>query len=384
MKSINRISALAAKSAITLKESRWGEIMLLRTMVIALIMAFPATAFQTQGGGSGGIVFKETLSITREGWFPSRILLDGKGNIYVVSGREKTFFGFDPKGEEISRRQIPKGQGPGEFDGFDPVFSAGGQLYAADWSQRRLTILDRDFKVVEIRKMPLYGDLFQMDSAGRQYFLAYQASKARERNRVVLTKCSPLGKILKEIASYEWGPRRRADGAYEDDLYRTHLKYALDPRDALYYAFSNKYEISVLSPEGDSVRTITRDVKPRKVEQADTDRLLPDPSKSPYKYLVPDRVPAIAGLFPLKDGRLLVVTFEKTGEAKSLAGDLFDDSGRFLATIRVPKYYHWDFLLAPQKSWATVQGDDFYTIESDASEEIFRVKRYRIFLDERR
>ena len=187
--------------------------MILRTMVIGLIMASLATASHTPAGGSKGIAFKETLSITREGWFPYRVMIDGKGNIYVLSGREKTFFAFDPTGEEISRRQIPKGQGPGEFDSFDPVFSPSGQIYAADWSQRRLTILDRDFKVVEIRKMPLYGDLFQMDSAGRQYFLAYQASKAKERNRVALTQCSPAGKIMKEIAAYEWGPRRRGDGS---------------------------------------------------------------------------------------------------------------------------------------------------------------------------
>ena len=60
------------------------------------------------------------------------------------------------------RRQFPKGQGPGEFDSFDPVFSPDGRLFAADWSQRRLTILDLDFKVVQIEKMGLYGDEFQM------------------------------------------------------------------------------------------------------------------------------------------------------------------------------------------------------------------------------
>ena len=79
--------------------------------------------------------------------------------------------------------------------------------------------------------MALYGDIFQMDSEGRQYFLAYQASKAKERNRVALTQCSPSGKMVKEMAAYEWGPRRRGDGIYEDDLFRTQLKYALDDRD---------------------------------------------------------------------------------------------------------------------------------------------------------
>ena len=80
------------------------------------------------------IAFKETLSITREDWFPFRLIIDGKGNFFVTSGREKTFIIFDAAGKEIARRQIPKGQGPGEFDGFDPVFSSEWTLiYAADW-----------------------------------------------------------------------------------------------------------------------------------------------------------------------------------------------------------------------------------------------------------
>jgi hypothetical protein len=325
------------------------------------------------------VTFKETLSITQEDWFPFRIVVDPKGNICVLSGKERTFIVFDPTGRELSRRQIPKGQGPGEFDSFDPVFSPDGRLFAADWSQRRLSVLDQDFKVVTIEKMALYGDEFRMDSKGRRYVLAYQASRARERNRVALTKCSPAGEILKEIASYEWGPRRRGDGTYEDDLYRKQLKVALDSQDNVVYAFSDTYEVFVVSPSGDLVRTIARDVRPRKVEKQDTDRLLPDPSKkSPYTYLIPERVPAIADLFPLNDGRLLVVTFEKAADEASLVGDLFDESGRFLSTVPVPKFFQWDFLLAPQKSKALVRGDEFYTVESDADEETFWVKRYRL------
>ena len=353
--------------------------MICRAIVMGTVIASIVSVSAGTPGGQTAIAFKETLSITQDDWLPYQIIIDPRGNIYVLSGRERTLLGFDPAGREIFRRQFPKGQGPGEFDSLDPVFSQDGRLYAADWSQRRLTVLDTDFKVVQIEKMKLYGSQFQMDSRGQRYFLAYQASKAPERNRVVLTKCAPSGDILKEISGYDWGPRRVAGGLYEDDLYRTQIKYALDLEDNVVYAASDKYEISVISPSGDPVRTVTKDLKPRKVAREDLDRLLPDPAKkSPYKYLVPDRVPAIAGLFPLKDGHLLVVTFEKIDGESSLAGDLFDVNGRFLATVRVPKYYQWDFLMAPMKSKALAWNDGFYTIESDADEERFWVKRYQL------
>jgi len=324
--------------------------------------------------------FKEDLRLTQADWFPYRLNVDAEGNICVLSGKEQTFIVFDPSGRERSRRQIAKGQGPGEFSDFEFVFDKSGRLFAADWAQRRLTVFDKEFRVEKIEKLNLYGDQFLMDTKGQRYFLAYQVlEKTRERNRVVLTRCAPSGKILKEIASYEWGPRRRGDGTYEDDLYRIQLKYALDPQDNVYYAFSNKYEVFIVSPEGDPVRTIRKDAKTRKVTKEDIDRLIPPSSKkSPYKYIIPEHVPSIAGLFPLKNNYLLVVTFEKAGQDMALAGDLFDGGGRLVATVPVPKYYNWDFLLAPMKSRALVNGDYFYTIEADADEENFWVKRYKI------
>ena len=356
-----------------------------KTFCFLMIIAFSFLDFawlstDQKQGISRAIAFKEDLRLTQADWLPYRLNVDAEGNIYVLSGKEQTFIVFDPSGRERSRRQIAKGQGPGEFSDFEFVFDKSGRLFAADWAQRRLTVFDKNFRIEKIEKLNLYGDQFLMDSKGQRYFLAYQIlEKTRERNRVVLTRCGPNGKILKEIASYEWGPRRRGDGTYETDLYRIQLKYALDPQDNVYYAFSNKYEVFVVSPDGDPVRTIKKDGKTRKVTKEDIDPLLPSSSsKSPYKYIIPERVPSIAGIFPLKDNYLLVVTFEKAGQDMALAGDLFDGGGRLVATVSIPKYYYWDFLLAPQKSRALVRGDYFYSIEADADEEKFWVKRYKI------
>jgi len=357
-----------------------GKIVCVSIIVSLFILSFAGAQSDQKPETRKAIAFKEDLRLTQADWFPYRLNVDAEGNIYVLSGKERTLIVFDPSGRERSRRQITKGQGPGEFSDFDFVFDKTGRLFAADWAQRRLTIFDKDFRIEKIEKLNLYGDEFLMDSKGQRYFLAYQLlEKTRERNRVVLTRCDPNGKILKEIASYEWGPRRRADGTFEEDLYRKQLKYTIDAKDSVYYAFSNKYEVFVVSPEGDPVRTIRKDAKTRKVTKEDIDQLLPpSSSKLPWKHIIPEHVPPIAGLFPLKDNYLLVVTFEKAGQDLALAGDLFDGGGRFVATVPVPKYYYWDFLLAPQKSRALVRGDYFYSIEADADEENFWVKRYKI------
>lgn len=328
------------------------------------------------------IKFQENLSITQDAWFPFQIYVDHEKNIYALcahSRKEQSWIKFDHQGKEISRRQIIEGQGPGEFQSFEPVFTQDGRVFVADWPQRRLTIMDRSFKIEKIAKLDLYGACFNMDSKGNMYFLAYKAAKMRSQNRVVLTKCDPGGRILKEYTEYEWGPREKGDGTYEDDLFRTQMKYALDQNDNLYYVLSNKYEIQVIDPDGLPSRRITRDIKPRRVTQEDLDKRLPDKtSRIRYKYIIPDHVPSVADIFPLKNGGLLVITFEKGDDKAFLIGDLIDNEGNFVESVRVPKYFNWDFLLAPARSRALCLGDDFYAIESDADEEKFWIKRYRI------
>lgn len=192
-----------------------------------------------------------------------------------------------------------------------------------------------------------------------------------------MTKCNANGKILGEFATYDWGPREKGDGTYEDDIFRKQIKYAIDEKGRLCYAFSDKYEIWIIDQEGHPSRKISRDVKPRKVIQDDLDKRFPAKSgKVPYKYIIPERVPFIADIFPLPYLYLLVVTFEKSDDSAFLTGELIDQNGNIVARLKVPKYCNWDFLLAPARSKALCQGDDFYAIETDADEEKFGVKHY--------
>jgi hypothetical protein len=327
--------------------------------------------------------FEDDLSISQEAWTPWDLFVDDEDNIFVFAGREWILKKFDSRGAEVSSKPFRKGQRPGEFQMIDADFTAAGLLTVYDGPQRRLTILNKNYEVLKIQKMGFWGLVFELDSKRNMVFLDIRfLPTTRDQNRLVLTKHAPSGEILFEMAEYLWGPIfDRLKGKYKDELFRPQLKYAIDSRDNIYYAMSDKYEIHVVSPEGNLIKKIIKKGASRKVTQKDIDQKMafyPPSSRARYEIVVPEHMPRIAGLFILENGYLLVITFESALEAKSLVGDVFDEKGIYRARVEVPVYAGWDDLVQPRKGWARSKNNRFYTIESDEAGENYFIKRYKM------
>jgi len=323
--------------------------------------------------------FSQDLSLFEDEWWPLNLLIDEPGNIYVRTGPEIVLRKFSPSGNEINRKEFPKGQGPGEFSGFDPCLSKNGNIYIADWSQRRLTLLDTNFNILELSKMKQYGFIFRLDSRNNMYFLAVELlPNTTSRQKLVFTKCSPSGEPILRIHEYEWGQYRDNNGIYHTDAFRTQLRYKIDSKDNAYYAATNKYEINVISPDGKVIKRITKKGKSRKLTQIEINSFEPEKPNSRFVTDIPKNMPYIADLFILDNDFLLVVTFESSENDDYLIGDLFDDAGIYKAQVKVPKYYRWNYLIQPNIKGAVLKNNSFYTIESDENEEFFWVKRYKV------
>lgn len=326
--------------------------------------------------------FVEDLSITEEGWWPRNIMVNEK-YIYVLIGKEYQLIKYDHDGIEVSRKIFREGQGPGEFQIMDPCLSSDGSLFIADFSQHRLTVMDKEYKIQKISKLDLYGMAFRLDPKGNLYFLTIKyLPEQPSQNKVVLAKYAPSGSTLYEIDEYIWGPTYNTiKGKYLDELFRPQLKYKIDSHDNIYYAMTDKYEINKVSSEGELIRKIKKKGQTRKVTQEDIDKAMPSPSgasRVKYEYNIPAHMPCIADLFILDNGYLLVVTFENDIGDSTLGGDLFDDKGIYSARIQIPKYYRWDYLLMPSKNYAISSKNYFYTLEASEDEKDFYVKRYKM------
>lgn len=323
--------------------------------------------------------FEKDLAITKELWDPSRLLIDDEENIYVYS--DKALIKFNPQGVELSIKQLPRGQGPGEFRSSDPYFSTDGLLYIFDTMHRRLTVMDKNYEIQRMQKVNFLGDIFRLDSRSNMYFLVGKAlPKTRMRNKVVLTKLSPSGKLLHEIDSYETGVQRDVSGVLHSFYYGPQMRYKIDSRDNIYYAMSDKYEINILSPEGRLIKKILKKGNSRKITDKEIEKYNPRPKSKSGRSVIdmPKHMPFIADIFVLDNGYLLVVTYENSDDTPTLAGDLIDEKGVYRARVQVPKYHYWYWLFQATKSMAVYKNNNFYTIEADEDEENYWVKRYRM------
>lgn len=329
------------------------------------------------------LTFVENLSITKEGWLPAEIEVDDEDNIYVFVETEMSIYKFDALGNGILKKAFPKGQGPGDFNFMDPYISSDGKLYIYDKMLRKITTLNKNCEIQETIKIEGLAYILRIDSKGNMIFWVGKSSPSGHKH--VLSKFSSSGKLLYEIFEY-FTPSPEINEEkmiFSWPLYFTSGIYKLDSDDNIYYAVTDKYEINVVSSEGQLVKRIEKTSQSRKVTKKDIESVTPSVKETaPFKtkFIAPEHVPYIADFFILDNKYLLVVTHENGYDKETLVADLFDEKGIFQTRVEVPKYYQWniDISTSIMKKKAVYKKNHFYTIEADGSEENFYVKRYKM------
>ena len=324
--------------------------------------------------------FVEDLSIYKETWTPSSVRVDNNGNIYIFPGRQRELFIFDPSGNEISSGySFRRGQAPGEFEYFDPFISQNGQLYVMDLMQRRLVIFNSNFAVQENIKLKFNGTIMRLDSFDNIYAVVGKPiPREKNKRRLTLTKFSKIGDELHQVTEYAWGPYTDNQGIHHEPVFPRQLRYKIAPNDHVYFAYTDKYEVSIALPSGELLKKIQKKERKRRVTQKEIDLYCPVSKSSSFTWDMPDFMPEIVDLFIFDNQYLLVATFRNDIDAPFLSGDLFDENGYFVGQVEVPKYSGWEFMSTPSKRKALMMNNKLYTIVVDENEENIWIKRYKI------
>lgn len=322
--------------------------------------------------------FVEELSIINEGWWPVTLDVDEIGNIYICDETEGSIRKYSPEGNPLLEKIFKKGQGPGDFNFMDLQCSSDGLVYVFDQMLRRLSVLNRDLKVQSTRLIDGTCTL-RMDSRENLFLWRIIGD-----NTGTLTKYSPSGRVIGKmieikIIEPQYFPEKRT---WVWPLYLPQTTFKLDSDNNVYFCTTDKYEITVISPDGRQLKKIMKKGQTRKFTARDRDMLPSAPAPANgfrTEYLSPKNVPPIADFFILEDHSFLVITHENAYDDRMIAGDLFSSRGDYLNRVQVPRYYLWNFVTHPLgKKMALYKNGNFYTIEANEAEDRFFVKKYRV------
>jgi hypothetical protein len=140
---------------------------------------------------------------------------------------------------------------------------------------------------------------------------------------------------------------------------------AFDPRGFVWRALSGTFEIAQLSPEGDTVRLVRRDVEPVPVSEEQRDRALApvreiadQAGQTVDELRVPAVWPALIGMLVDDQGYLWVCPSGRS--AGSFVFDVFDAEGRYLGAVQTAMRM-WRRSPNP-----VVRGSHLYYLETDS------------------
>ena len=290
------------------------------------------------------------------------VVADAKRNVYVADRDAHQVRAFEESGRPlwtVGRR----GPGPAEFGQLSMLAWRADTLLASDAAPDRISLISTDGKWVGhvhagVRASNLLRagtDVYAMYAAGgrgnpagyRYLWLRGQRIDtigvvAREER--VRVRCTSEGAGLSYTLPY---PPDRVT--------------VVAPGGLLASALTSRYRIMLVNRAGDTVQTIEKPHRPIAISDARWNEATASlraavargVSCNPSRFDRPAQLPAIQDMFYDADGRLWVETW--TATARSF--DIFDQSGRQIATADVPRQ-----LLR----MVYVRGDRLYTIVSDS------------------
>jgi hypothetical protein len=321
------------------------------------------------------LVLKEDLVIRgsediEEQMFQSINILDvdEQGQFYILDEQAGNIKVFDQNGEFV-RAIGRKGQGPGEFGLPISLFiSPQDQIIVNDMGQRKIHYFDKEgnylkeFSIAD--KFLFFGPM--VTSKGD---LIVMYTIPQEKPVTVLQKLNPKLDPVFTFTSIFLDTPPTINIFVARSL--TSLRWTMTYDEKIIWADikNPEYSLHFHAPDGNWVRTITREYDPIAITTEDQKKLIDttfgnNPTEQ-WDIQFPDHYPPFSG-FSFDDlGHLFVRRYEKVSSDDGYLYDIFDSEGKYIAQMR--------FKMNPM-IW---KKGVMYTIEEDA--EGFKiVKRYKV------
>lgn len=312
--------------------------------------------------GPKEILFQEEFRIGATEGDPNYIfgafisfVVDDDGDVYVLDWREKTVRKFDHNGKFLFVFGGP-GQGPGEFSSPEEIrYLPNGHLLVFEGESQKYSCFTKDGRLAStgrFRKL-MFPPYFGLANG---HIIAMNV--LRESDKTVHTigifdKGYGLVRALHRVERKPEAPWPRGDQdartrrlaeVISRVAFRPSNVLALNSREDIYFAFTDKYEIKIFQQDGQIKRIIRTELPFLPLKEQDrqiflNDRVPEDIStwgtmdesmRSRIKDMVtfPEKKPAFLSLIPMEGDYLMVVRDGHYGQDALI--DIFDPSGRFI------------------------------------------------------
>jgi hypothetical protein len=314
----------------------------------------------------GNIAFTEDLTIGAADGDQNYIFsdsikytVDDKGNVYVLDCRQYTVKKFDNRGKymlSFGRR----GQGPGEF--VHPVevkFLPNGRIVVFELESQKFSCFSTEGHFIASKRFQgrIYPPYFGLSSGN---FIATRIIYEDDKTTVITGLFNNNSKMLASFYKKETGPYQLINRSDPDErakeiarilskaAFRKETKIAIDQKENIYYAFTEKYEIKIYSPEA-KLKKIIRTLLPLlPVEEKDREdflkfgpqdittwRSMDKGLKNKIKSLIkfPSKKPAFLEMLCMDNGYLMVIRDRETYRNSLI--NIFDHDGRLIIERRL-------------------------------------------------
>lgn len=278
------------------------------------------------------------------------LAVDGAGRIYVLDGQAQEVRVFGPDGAHI-RTFGRKGAGPGELARALRIeFGPDGNLWVADPENNRVSVFDTTGRYVKGPSMA--GGFVIMPWPGRfdrhgSYYYPVPLPSEEEfgigliRYDSTVTPVDTL-EVPKDPVDREYFEMRRDQSvAISSVPYTGSFRWQLAPDGTFWGYLTGPYRMFDVTPDGDTLRTVTREFTPLPVTDEDMDQ-----ARENMKWFldmggevdwskIPSHKPGMDYALVDAQGYIWVWPVMPLGEEGTVL-DVFDPEGRYLGRIHSP------------------------------------------------
>jgi len=302
----------------------------------------------------------------------SAFVVDEEGTIYALDTQDTKVKIYDGSGNFL-KLFGQKGQGPGEFD--TPVslhLSPEDELVVEDAIGRRLVFFTKEGKFIKNLSMAaqLGAANTLMDVMG-----GFIAREMGFEGNLMFFEMKKYDKEFSPLFSIDKinFPLPLPGSGNKINVMDIMAVYQFDNDGNILYGRNLDYEIKVLSPEGNHIRSIRKEYEPVKVTEEDITtmlKMIPNVGAGNIKDMIefPKNFPPYQYFTLDEQGRLFVKTWEKGKNENEFVFDVFDTEGRYIERFETKL----DIMLwKSEKMYAMEEDDEGYRV----------IKRFSVFWD---